>query len=504
MHIYDVIIIGAGPVGLATALGLRQQGIENIIVLERAKAFREVGQRVDLLPNGLKALKNLDEQAYLEVKKATGVVAQSANSHQVSPQFLRQWYVRDLQGKVIRTIPLDYDDWLQKFGEGRLSLNWFVLQTCLRNLLPQDRILVNHRCVNIFDDWKNGWVRVDCESNTLGEVNPYAHWSLSQSDAMKTVGNGVTINTGIDETINTNQAEKISFRGRLVVAADGINSTVRKLLYHGTEDEAFAYPEYSGYGAILCGEVADLSTTVQTELEDKFLQGARLVSITEDGKLKDAIAQQYPRIMLLRTQPGKFAYVIHLAIALNALNNSQNHSLTNLTLQQLTQYNFPAALQELVRSSNPANMQHRAYYIHRTSINNSSAFPPTAELHTDTQNQKIKSQNQTRSPWFRGRVVLVGDAAHGMPPFAAQGANQGLEDALVITNLIGKLATAQQLNNQEESGTEAIASAFTEYEKLRRPLVEYVQNMTMLGVNYSSEQQPLEEYEQKIFARDLV
>ncbi|MDE5076343.1 MAG: FAD-dependent monooxygenase, partial [Trichodesmium sp. St5_bin2_1] len=29
---YDVAIVGAGPVGLATALGLRQRGIENIIV----------------------------------------------------------------------------------------------------------------------------------------------------------------------------------------------------------------------------------------------------------------------------------------------------------------------------------------------------------------------------------------------------------------------------------------------------------------------------------------
>ncbi|MDE5107624.1 MAG: FAD-dependent monooxygenase [Trichodesmium sp. St17_bin3_1_1] len=57
---YDVAIVGAGPVGLATALGLRQRGIENIIVFDQTRAFRKVGQVIGLLPNGLKALKYID------------------------------------------------------------------------------------------------------------------------------------------------------------------------------------------------------------------------------------------------------------------------------------------------------------------------------------------------------------------------------------------------------------------------------------------------------------
>lgn len=35
--------------------------------------------------------------------------------------------------------------------------------------------------------------------------------------------------------------------------------------------------------------------------------------------------------------------------------------------------------------------------------------------------------------WFRGRVVLVGDAAHSCPPTLAQGAAMALEDALVLS-----------------------------------------------------------------------
>jgi 2-polyprenyl-6-methoxyphenol hydroxylase-like FAD-dependent oxidoreductase len=40
------------------------------------------------------------------------------------------------------------------------------------------------------------------------------------------------------------------------------------------------------------------------------------------------------------------------------------------------------------------------------------------------------------APWHRGRVVLIGDAAHACPPTLAQGAAQALEDAAVLTELL--------------------------------------------------------------------
>ncbi len=39
-------------------------------------------------------------------------------------------------------------------------------------------------------------------------------------------------------------------------------------------------------------------------------------------------------------------------------------------------------------------------------------------------------------PWHRGRVVLIGDAAHTCPPTLAQGAAQALEDASVLAELL--------------------------------------------------------------------
>jgi len=40
------------------------------------------------------------------------------------------------------------------------------------------------------------------------------------------------------------------------------------------------------------------------------------------------------------------------------------------------------------------------------------------------------------APWNRGRVVLIGDAAHACPPTLAQGGSQALEDAAVLTGLL--------------------------------------------------------------------
>lgn len=56
------------------------------------------------------------------------------------------------------------------------------------------------------------------------------------------------------------------------------------------------------------------------------------------------------------------------------------------------------------------------------------------------------TKHLVEEPWNRGRVVIIGDAAHSCPPTIAQGAAQGLEDALVLTELlVQRDAVDQQL-----------------------------------------------------------
>jgi 2-polyprenyl-6-methoxyphenol hydroxylase-like FAD-dependent oxidoreductase len=48
------------------------------------------------------------------------------------------------------------------------------------------------------------------------------------------------------------------------------------------------------------------------------------------------------------------------------------------------------------------------------------------------------------APWNRGRVVLVGDAAHTCPPTIAQGGAMALEDAVVLAELLTERATLDE------------------------------------------------------------
>lgn len=67
--------------------------------------------------------------------------------------------------------------------------------------------------------------------------------------------------------------------------------------------------------------------------------------------------------------------------------------------------------------------------------------------------------------WSLGRVTLLGDAAHAMLPHHGQGANQSLEDAVVLTRLLGEAA----------SGGDDVAAALRGYEVARRPRTRLLQ-----------------------------
>lgn len=466
--IYDVVIVGAGPIGLATAIGLRKRGIENILVLDQTRAFRRVGQIVDLLPNGLKSLKYLDAQAYAAVTNIyfdlikTSISAQGENQLKPAPK----WFYRNLQGQVIRSISLSFDDWFREYGEGRVSLAWYDLQNTLRQQLPQEIVKHNHRCINIIDVPESDFVQIDCTSDTSIAINPYAYWHEQKSNN----------SNDIYQASVTNK----SFKAKLVIAADGINSTIRQLIYKNTVYQAYARPEYSGNAAILCREIPHVPADIAAEIEAKFLQSSRGSTICHDEiSKKSAGAMEDIRVMLSRSRSNnEFGYFINLPIDLASLQSSSGNALIALTVQALEKARYPDILTQLVRLSPPENVEKRPFYIHRAIINNSA-------------------NTNIQPTWHLGRVVLVGDAAHGMPPLMAQGANQGLEDAVAVVILIAQIAAANNWHDRQ-----MITSAFQKYENLRRPLMVYVQEAG-LKRHPSASEQIWQEYSQQVYGRNL-
>ena len=490
MEIYDVVVVGAGPVGLATAIGLRERGIENILVIDQTRAFRQVGQVIDLLPNGLKALKYIDSTAYEEVKtkgRAFSSPPQSNNQktsetsqEQKPPKTSPEWAQKNLKGQKIRSFSLDYDDWFKNYGEGRVSISWYELQTTLRHLLPEDRVKANHRCINVVNESETGCIRVDCVSDLGAEANPYAHWTDRQKEDMPSQNS---------EMISQQLAKK-SLRARLVVAADGINSMVRRVLYTDTPYQAFARPEYSGFAAIGCRGMSEIPNELLIELKEKFFEDSPVATIFNDEISRDSACREDPNMMVFHRPGGPLGYIIHLALPLEALKEKSESEFIGLALQQLEKAGFPYVLKQLVRISPPASMLHRPYYIHRATLSDSSQFPSTANLNAEGHSV------ETQPAWSAGRVVLVGDAAHGMPPFQAQGANQGLEDALAVVTLIADIRDKHHWDDLQ-----AIEKAFEKYERLRRPFMIGIQKATL--ERFQRSQKEWEEYNQQVYRRNF-
>jgi salicylate hydroxylase len=70
------------------------------------------------------------------------------------------------------------------------------------------------------------------------------------------------------------------------------------------------------------------------------------------------------------------------------------------------------------------------------------------------------------STYYRGHVVLLGDSAHASLPFQAAGAAQGLEDALVLSNVLAELGT---LHKDYFDTTPQIEAGLEAYDSVRRP-----------------------------------
>ncbi len=73
-----------------------------------------------------------------------------------------------------------------------------------------------------------------------------------------------------------------------------------------------------------------------------------------------------------------------------------------------------------------------------------------------------------QAPWVRGRVVLLGDAAHALTPNMGQGAGMAMEDAAVLGEELERV----------QAGARSLEAALAAYVERRRPRVETVMRLS--------------------------
>jgi 2-polyprenyl-6-methoxyphenol hydroxylase-like FAD-dependent oxidoreductase len=72
--------------------------------------------------------------------------------------------------------------------------------------------------------------------------------------------------------------------------------------------------------------------------------------------------------------------------------------------------------------------------------------------------------------WSAGRVVILGDAAHALPPNIGQGAGCSMMNALALAELLA---------GEPDTGLDSMARALARWESMTRPLTEHTQRVSV-------------------------
>lgn len=138
-----------------------------------------------------------------------------------------------------------------------------------------------------------------------------------------------------------------------------------------------------------------------------------------------------------------------------------------------------------VLASVPADEVHRESWTESGDIEDLrrsfSGLEPRAQRMMDQIDSAFVTGMYYRNPierWTFGRITLMGDAAHPMVPFLAQGACQGMEDAWTLASILGR------------NDGQSIEAALVEYEQRRRPRTTRVQSGARAMVKMVHESEP--------------
>ncbi|MGW5431509.1 FAD-dependent oxidoreductase [Streptomyces sp. NPDC004059] len=341
-----VLVIGGGIAGTAAALGLHRAGYDVTVYEAHPDTAEDVGAFLTLASNGMRALAELDAT---DAVTAVGFPLTSLR-------------LLDGDGTELTHTPL---------GE--------VADPALR-----------YRCLR------------------RGELNAALQGEAARRGIRVRHGARLVAVTDGPHGVTARFADGRTAHANLLVGADGLNSTVRRLLTPGVR------PRYAG---------------------QRIFYGYSGTTAASDGT---------GVITFVRGSETTFGYAVSPA--------GQPYWFARVSTEPL-----PAG-----------GSAHRAPWREELLPLLRKDSTPAADVVAASQGP-VMVTNATEMPlgamWHRGRVLLIGDAAHAASPATGQGASMALEDAVVLAKALRDLPDAQ--------------SAFTAYERHRRPRVEH--NITVSG-----------------------
>lgn len=343
-------ICGGGIGGLVAGLACLKQG-HYIEIYERSSIFGRVGADINLTPNAVHALDQLDIGHILRMTAAKP-------THRIS----RMWN----SGEETSRLPMGTSA-EERYGAPQLTIHRADLIGALAEILPTE-VLRLGAAVSGVDSWEDG------------------------------------------ATLTLSDGTRRDFD--LVIGADGIHSVVRHALFG--EDA----PHYTGlvsYRAVFPRQVA----------------ADRIPNL--DAFTKWWGPNRDRQIVVFPLSRGKEIFVF-------ATTPQANWSEEGWTL--------PGDVHEL-----------RAAF---------ADFHPEARAVLECCTEVMRSALHVRDPmpqWSKGATTLLGDAAHPMVPFMAQGATMAIEDGVVLS-----LALVEAPN---------VAEALTRYEAARHERTEKIQRASL-------------------------
>lgn len=345
----EIAIIGAGLSGLALALALHKNGLNNIAIYESRPASLDIGGAIMLSPNALKILGALDVYQPLRLR---------------SYEFDTLHFRKSDEAMT----PVDTFEFgsATKYGYQALRVYRYELIEVLHDLIREKS--------GISIKYGKKFARV------LSETNEDVTWSF---------------------TDNTQASAS------LLIGADGIHSQVRKYIYPDLE------PRFTnGIGVTAAVPTAQLQLPAGLETPLTFMNNKHGAFVIAQ-QLRDGSE-------VLIGKQRRFTESLDKDGWADLLNNKE----WCIDFLRQGAEDFPQVVSNAVSS------------ILKNKIN---LWPFYVVPKLDTWVSK------------GGKVVIMGDAAHAIPPTAGQGVNQAFEDVYTFAGVIGALQKQSTADSEKRS-----------------------------------------------------